>query len=389
VTYTNHLVESIPWSIHVVQIERANSAFEFHSVHAGNSALGLSTLRTQVTSLSEALGAPVAAINGDFYQRDKSYAGDPRGLQIAEGELISAPDGGACFWVDPLGQPQATNVVSQFQITWPDGTTTPFGLNEDRRPGGVVLYTPTLGQATCTAGGRELVLERQGTGPWLPLEIGRSYRARVREIRETGNTTLAPDTMVLSLGQSVLAKLPKVEPGAVLRFTTASSPVLRGIKTAIGGGPVLVRAAKRQKIGASGPQDGEASSYAFSSMSERHPRSAIGWNQQWFFLVEVDGRQRELSVGMTLDELSAYLVKLGCEGGMALDGGGSATLWYDGQVRNSPCDRYERSVANSLVVARKTARLQTPVPSEHGLAGQLKPPLMPKLQTNLDHSHGG
>ena len=88
-------------------------------------------------------------------------------------------------------------------------------------------------------------------------------------------------------------------------------------------------------------------------MLERHPRSAIGWNKNWFFLVEVDGRQRDLSVGMTLDELSNYLVKLGCEEALNLDGGGSATIWYQGEVRNSPCDGYERPIANSLVVLRK------------------------------------
>jgi len=372
-----------------VQIERTNAAFEFHSVHAKNRALGLTTLSAQVTSLNESLGIPVAGINGDFYQRERTYAGDPRGLQIAEGELISAPDGGTCFWMDALGQPQTTNVVPQFQLTWPDGKATSFGLNEERRPGGVVLYTPALGPVTGTAGGRELVLERQGSSPWLPLEIGRSYRAQVREICATGNTTLAPDTMVLSIGPAAPASLPKIEAGAILRFTTASSPSLRGIKTAIGGGPVLVRSGKRQKVEALHSQDGEANSYASSSMFERHPRSAVGWNQQWFFLVEVDGRQKELSVGMTLDELSAYLVKLGCDGGMALDGGGSATLWYNGQVRNSPCDRYERDIANSLVVVRKSAKPQTPIPSGQGLAGQLKPALTPQLQTNLNLGHGG
>jgi len=88
-------------------------------------------------------------------------------------------------------------------------------------------------------------------------------------------------------------------------------------------------------------------------MIERHPRTAIGWNQQCFFLVEVDGRQRDLSVGMTLDELSRFLLKLGCEDLLNLDGGGSATLWCEGQVRNSPCDGHERPIANSLIVVRK------------------------------------
>ena len=56
---------------------------------------------------------------------------------------------------------------------------------------------------------------------------------------------------------------------------------------------------------------------------------------------------------MTLDELAKLLMKLGCEEAMNLDGGGSATLWYHGQVRNSPCDRMEREIANCLVIVKK------------------------------------
>jgi exopolysaccharide biosynthesis protein len=66
----------------------------------------------------------------------------------------------------------------------------------------------------------------------------------------------------------------------------------------------------------------------------------------------VDGRQRG-SIGMTLEELASYLIKLGCDEAMNLDGGGSATLWCQGQLRNQPCDGRERPVANSLVVLRR------------------------------------
>jgi exopolysaccharide biosynthesis protein len=56
---------------------------------------------------------------------------------------------------------------------------------------------------------------------------------------------------------------------------------------------------------------------------------------------------------MTLNELSAFMVELGCVGAMNLDGGGSATLWYDGRVRNRPCDGNERQIANTLIVRKK------------------------------------
>src|SRR5205814_6177460 len=98
--------------------------------------------------------------NGDFYQRDSVFAGDPRGLQIVEGELLSAPTGGVGFWIDRTGEAHATNVISQFKVTWPDGTEIPFGLNGTRRSDEVQLYTPLLGFSTKTPRGRELILER-------------------------------------------------------------------------------------------------------------------------------------------------------------------------------------------------------------------------------------
>jgi exopolysaccharide biosynthesis protein len=186
--------------------------------------------------------------------------------------------------------------------------------------------------------------------------MSKTYKARVREIRESGNTKLAAAIMVLSIGPTFTGSTSKVKTGAVLTISTACSPNLQGAKTAIGGGPVLVRNGKRQKL-----TRPTTESYEFSSMMERHPRTAVGWNKSHFFLVEVDGRQKNLSVGMTLDELSAYLAKLGCDEAINLDGGGSATLWCTGSVRNSPCDGQERAIANSLIVVkRRSSKVQKP-----------------------------
>jgi exopolysaccharide biosynthesis protein len=139
-----------------------------------------------------------------------------------------------------------------------------------------------------------------------------------------------------------------VNTGAVLRISTQSLPSLFNAKTAISGGPLLVWNGSPQKIRAA-----PDAPYELSSMRERHPRTAFGWNDRSFFLVQVDGRQKDFSLGMTLGELSDYLVKLGCTEAMNLDGGGSSSLWFDGKVRNNPCDGYERNIANSLLVLRK------------------------------------
>ena len=345
--YTNYRFREVPLSIHVVQVPLTNALYQIHSVHAGHGAIGLDTLSDQLPLADSESAAPIAAINGDFYQRDRAFAGAPRGLQIIDGELISAPGVDTSFWIDAAGQAHATNVESLFHITWPDGTSTPFGLNGERSPSRVELYSPAIGRSTHTWGGREFVLERVEGSPWLPLRIGKSYAARIREARARPDTPVNPDFLVLYIASASLHALPMLTNGAIRHIFTTSDPALHGVRTAIGGGPMVVRNGRAQR-----PPPIMAETYEYTSMFERHPRAAIGWNKNSLFLVEVDGRQRGLSIGMTLQELGKFMVNLGCAEAMNFDGGGSATLWYDGEVRNSPCERAEREIANSLVITR-------------------------------------
>lgn len=338
-----------PWVIHVVRVPRNQSEFQLSAVHADGRAVGLEPTSRQ-TKVLTGLGSPIAAINGDFYRRSGPFAGDPRGLQIVEGELISAPGGSASFWIDANGEPHITNTISLLAVTWPGGGITRVGLNGVRRNNGAELFTPALGATTQTVGGREIILEQLGENPWLPLLCGKAYRARVRAVRDTGNSPIEPETLVVSVGPALARTLPMPASGAELTITTETQPTLRGARTAISGGPILVSKGKRHRI--RGTSD---DSYESTSMLERHPRSAIGWDAEAYYLVQVDGRHRT-SVGMTLNELAALFLELGCQEAVNLDGGGSATLWFDGRVRNRPCDGHERPVANSLVVLRKKAQ---------------------------------
>lgn len=354
VVYQNELITHVPWSIQVAQIDRTRPELELHSMLAWGRIAGLAPLSEQVALLPPEWGRPVVALNGDFYVVDPQspYVGDPRGLQILDGELVSAPTDQDSFWIDREGRPQVGHVGSRFEVHWPDGSSSPFGLNEERPPAGVVLYTPRMGVSTRTpAAGVEFILERAGAGPWLPLQAGRQYRARVREVRHSGDTPLMEDLMVLSVGPELLAARPGIaslQVGSVLTLSTATEPDLTGARVAISGGSVLVQDGRRAPL-----QVPRTLDYKFRSVFERHPRSAIGANERYIFLVQVDGRQPRLSMGMTLGELADYMLKLGCTLALNLDGGASSTFWLEGQVLNSPCHGREREIANGLVVVQK------------------------------------
>jgi exopolysaccharide biosynthesis protein len=175
---------------------------------------------------------------------------------------------------------------------------------------------------------------------WLPLHVGETYRATVREVRNSGDAPITSNTMVLSAGPQAASRLAGLKEGDTVTLSTATTPDVKGATVAIGGGPALVRGGKP---------------VAFSGLQPRHPRVAIGWNKTHLFLVEVDGRQK-ISAGMTFPELANYMATsphVGCDEAINLDGGGSATIWVYGNVMNSPSQGAPRPAANSLVIVRK------------------------------------
>lgn len=345
VSYSRDEIKEVPWSIHVVKVDRSKTDLQWTTTMGGGSAFGMSLVSDQVKSLASESGRPLAAINGDFYRGARNYPGDPEGLQIVRGELVSAPSAArSCFWIDSAGNPHLTNAAAEFFVVWPGGARVPFGLNQERSSGTAVLYTRAVGASTRCSGGTELLLEAAGRdAPWLPLKPGVTYSARVRQVSTSGNTSISTDTAVLSLSSSLASRLPRLAPGATLAFSTTTIPSMAGAVTGLGGGPALVR-------------DGKP--LVFKGAQPRHPRSAIGWNDRCFFLVEVDGRQ-SFSAGMTLNELATYMARLGCTAALNLDGGGSATLWVYGNVINNPSEGRERPSANALVLLQDKKRAVT------------------------------
>ncbi len=342
--YAHLVITNQPLSIHIARLERSRSDLDLVTTLGNGAIQGLSSLSDQVRRVPSELGKPIAAVNGDFFLiRPGPYQGDPEGLQIINGELVSTP-GLLSFWVEPR-QLHIEKVLSALAITWPSGRENPLSLNQTPRADGAVLFTPIFGPSTRATNMVEVVLERAGTNMWLPLRAGRTYHAHVRSINPSGDTPLEPGIAVLTVGSDLTNHLPAVELGDILQISTALSKDLSKATAAIGGGPLLVHAGKEQPW----PSHKGANTY----LLPRHPRTALGFNSHYLFLVEVDGRQKELSAGMTVAELASFMKNLGCTEAMNLDGGGSSTFWLNGKVMNSPSDKHERSLANALVIVQK------------------------------------
>ena len=71
----------------------------------------------------------------------------------------------------------------------------------------------------------------------------------------------------------------------------------------------------------------------------KHPRSAIATTKdKRVLLITVDGRSLGNAIGMSIPELAHLIKTLGGKTALNLDGGGSTTLYLNGNILNHPCD---------------------------------------------------
>ena len=341
------MAEAGPQSIHMVSIDLARRDLVLTAT-VGVGVQGNETVPDMVASLPEALGQPVAAINGDYFEfkGEPRYFGTLQGMCIAEGEMVASPPASA-FWVDGQGRPHLGRVVPRLAVTWPDGSETPFSVNcstrdfkSEVRVSDVVLYTPRFGRSTQTdAGTREWALQPAAPDArWLPLSASGVYTARVSEAWQSGDTAIPGDGMVLSMARITAGQTLVAKAGDTVVLCTACDPDMTGVRTAIAGDPMLLAAGKLLTTPA---------------VTNRAPRTAVGLAGSRVWFVVVDGRQPATAVGMSHHELAAFMQRLGCTDAMNLDGGGSSTLWYEGRVMNQPSDGALRPVGNALVLVRR------------------------------------
>ena len=69
-----------------------------------------------------------------------------------------------------------------------------------------------------------------------------------------------------------------------------------------------------------------------------NPRTAIGQVSALHYIVIVSDGRTSQSDGLTLYALATLMKDRGCTVAYNLDGGGSSTLWFNGEVINNPTD---------------------------------------------------
>jgi hypothetical protein len=323
----------------------------------------------------------VVAINGFFYN---TSTGVPRSGQIQSGWYAKrfddyAGESGFAWMLDReafIGgcvihaeNKQTVSIPAISKTLWIDNINVARGTDE------LILYTPQFDTNTQTDdNGTEILVEL--TRPSLIIPSPNYVRGFVRGIFKDQGATLIPfDHVVLSAHGTKADKLSGINIGDEVRISqeiihykqdcsTPSSLDWTKTYASIGGSFVFLK-------------DSQIIHYNDLGALERHPRTAIAYNDDYIFFIVVDGRDPENSIGMTIDELALFTRDtLGATWGINQDGGGSSTMVINGIVVNRPnANLYEQKIYLPLIIGGSQTNPAPPDSVAHKL--EASPKLLP------------
>ncbi len=332
VDYAEIRIEDGPQEVRIVRVRRDEPGVRVDVGMADGMMTGLAPL-SEIAQTSAAAGSAVmAAVNGDFFRvTGASQYAIVLGTTVAAGELIKTSRGEESFFVTDSGTAGIAVLDVAGQIACGQVQSPIVSVNNASTKAGVTLYTQAWGRAVDDAG----VLCELSDGP---LRSDGRWNARVVEAVPAGSARMPrrSELMICPHG-SHRKHIGQLKPGAEVSIELSTAGLDSALRMAVGGNWQLLRA-------------GRSVAPVRNINSRRHPRTAIGYNDDEIILLTCDGRQPDWSVGLYLDELAQLMLDIGCTDALNLDGGGSTTFWFGGKVANRPSDGFERSIANAVLV---------------------------------------
>ena len=357
-------------AVYVAEMDRSAENLQFDIELANNQILGRETITSATRRLIRRDVNPLAGVNGSFGIREDSRGrgGMIFNLHIQNGELVSipialdrwgysppSPWGETSFGVTPDGEFLMDAVQLNGTLRMQNGNSHILQINAVNQicdalcP--VVLFTPRFGKRTLTRRCYEFTLRQ------IKLPLTGKYKSRfvVTAVNPRGNSTIPSDGVVLAiephLGRDWEDKIRKSTAGTLEIALTPRK--WQSVQHGVGGNLRLVRNGKVEpELIAFGKSRG-GTAYRHRNGASRHPRSALGFNDDKLFLIAVDGRQHGYSMGMTLYDMGKFFSELGIKHAINFDGGSSSTLWALGRVANSPAHGYERRIFNVAMIRTK------------------------------------
>ena len=120
------------------------------------------------------------------------------------------------------------------------------------------------------------------------------------------------------------------------------------MKTAIGGGPVLVQNAKIKIT------NNEERKFAGQAVNNHEPRTAIGYTKDQQLIILVCEGRSDSAAGLTLIQEAKIFQDLNCVEALNLDGGGSSCMLVNGKETNIPSSKgVQRPVPSVFLIEKK------------------------------------
>ena len=355
-------------AVYIAEMDRTAKNIQFDVELANTQILGRETITSATRRLMKKEVLPLAGVNGSFGIREdnRGRGGMMFNLHIQNGELVSIPTpldrwgysppsawGETSFGVTPDGEFLLDRVKLNGKLRIAGGTTDTLPVEAVNQicdslcP--VVLFTPRFGPRTLTRRCYEFTLKE------LKLPITGKYTSRfvVTAVNPRGNSIIPSDGIVVAIEPRLARDLwvDKITESTAGTLEIALTPKKwQRVQEGIGGNLRLVRDGKVEPELINFAKFRGGSVRNHRNGASRHPRSALGFNNEKLFLIAIDGRQPGYSMGMTLYEMGTFFSELGIKHAINFDGGSSSTLWALGRVANSPAHGYERRIFNVAMI---------------------------------------
>lgn len=339
VRYFKVNVTSIPWSINILEVDLSNPYLKIKTAKANDKLIGNETTSSMAKRNSFKNHNVVAAVNGDFYYK----GGIPTNLQIINGQILTTPITRSVILFDAHSKPSINIVNYEGKIFAKKHEIKIHGINVPRKENQNILYNKYFGDSTLTnSNGFEILVQRINN--WT---VNDTFKVIVKKIQVGLGNIKIPDTTFAVISSSDYENkiIKYISIGDTLKILNTIKPTNGIIKEAIGGLIQLVKDGKNFVDESFKKERKPSFTYV------RHPRTAIGYSKDLtkVYFVVVDGRQSS-SAGMTLPELAELMLNIGSYNAINLDGGGSSTMYVQGEIKNNPSDGTERAVSNAILI---------------------------------------
>lgn len=311
-------IRQLTWSgprvFHIVDLDTLKGRHKVSPFISNGKIEGLAPLADAVNKKESLVG-----VNGGYY----THSGTPLGLVMIDGVMVTEPlYNRAALGITKSGEIMIDNVKWRGLLKTTDNSNIIIDAvnrkpNNDRE---IILYNKYFGEKTPQFNQftQEIIVDENRI---VKVDKGKSI-----------HNTIPKKGFVVKIFNGGSDEYSAFKPGKKTKYKNIFSPSWHEeeVVNIMGGGPKLLSKGEVTVTG-------QVEEFQIDIIKDRAPRTAVGiTDDDHLIFIMVDGRQPELSVGITLENLAKYLKNLGVVEAMNLDGGDSSQLKIRGYTFNNP-----------------------------------------------------